>query len=146
MPFRGVAGERDLDIDQRFAVYADTQSGHCRYRQPRQPRPNLVGDPKLGSGERSINRWSTANPAAGTFGNAGRNILIGPGLQTLDTARSRRFALPRGGNVQLRFEMFNLLDRANFLLPNRTVDSPQFGTIVGAAAARQGQLGLKIGW
>jgi hypothetical protein len=104
----------------------------------------------LSSDERSINRWfntsAFAIPAAGTFGNAGRNIVIGPGVQTLDTALSRRFDLPRGGNLQVRFEMFNLLNHANFLLPNRTVDSPQFGTLVGAGPARQGQIGVKVAW
>jgi len=113
-------------------------------------RPNLVGDPTLSSDEQSINRWfntsAFALPAAGTFGNAGRNILIGPGLQTLDTAVSRRFDLPKGGNLQIRFEMFNLLNHANFLLPNRTFDSPQFGTISGAGPARQGQIGVKVAW
>jgi hypothetical protein len=113
-------------------------------------RPNLVGDPTLSGDAQSIDKWfntsAFAIPAAGTFGNAGRNILIGPGLQTLDTAVSRRFDLPKGGNLQVRFEMFNLLNHANFLLPNRTVDSPQFGTISGAGPARQGQIGVKVGW
>lgn len=113
-------------------------------------RPDLIGDPSLDSDERNINRWFNTGafviPAAGTFGNAGRNILIGPGLQTVDMAVSRRFSLFGGADLQVRFEMFNLLNHANFLLPNRTVDSPQFGTIVGAGPARQGQIGVKLAW
>lgn len=113
-------------------------------------RPNLVGDPHLDGDERSINRWfntaAFAAPAAGTFGNAGRNILTGPGSNTLDVAISRRFSFAGDANIQVRFEMFNLLNQANFLLPNRTVDSAQFGTISGAAAARQGQIGAKLTW
>lgn len=113
-------------------------------------RPNLVGDPTLRGDERSVDRWfntsAFAIPAAGTFGNAGRNILIGPGTKTVDMAVSRRFSLPRNASLQVRVEMFNLLNHANFRLPNRTVDSPQFGAIFGAAAARQGQVGLKLDW
>jgi len=113
-------------------------------------RPNLVGDPSLSGDDRSVNRWfntaAFAIPATGTFGNAGRNILTGPGLQTVDMSFSRRFLLPKSADMQFRVEMFNLLDHANFLLPNRIVDSPQFGTLVGAGAARQGQIGVKVGW
>jgi hypothetical protein len=49
-------------------------------------------------------------------------------------------------DLQVRAEMFNLLNHANFLLPNRTVDSPLFGTISGAGPARQGQIGVKLAW
>jgi len=113
-------------------------------------RPNLVGDPALDGDDRSVNRWfntaAFASPAPGTFGNAGRNILIGPGLNTVDTSLSRRFTLPKDVDVQVRLEMFNVLNTANFLLPNRTVDSPLFGTISGAGPARQGQIGVKVAW
>lgn len=113
-------------------------------------RPNLVGDPNLSGDDRSIDRWfntgAFAVPAAGTFGDAGRNTLIGPDVRTVDMAISRRFSLPRAANLQLRFEMFNLLNRANFLLPNRFADSPLFGTINRAAAPRQAQVGVKLNW
>lgn len=113
-------------------------------------RPNLVGDPHLGSDDQNINRWFNSSafaiPAAGTFGDAGRNILTGPGLNTVDMAVSRRFSLFGSAELQVRFEMFNLFNHANFLLPNRTVDSPQFGTIIGAGPARQGQVGVKLAW
>ena len=113
-------------------------------------RPNLVGDPSLAGDDRSVNMWfntsAFAAPAPGTFGNAGRNILTGPGLSTVDAALSRRFTLPKDLDVQVRLEMFNVLNHANFLLPNRTVDSPLFGTISGAGPARQGQIGVKVAW
>ncbi len=113
-------------------------------------RPNLVGDPALDGDARSVDRWfntaAFAAPATGTFGNSGRNTLTGPGYNSVDAALSRRFTLPKGVDVQVRVEMFNLLNRANFLLPNRIVDSPLFGTISRADPARQGQIGLKVGW
>jgi hypothetical protein len=113
-------------------------------------RPDRIDDGNLSAGERSPDRWFDTSafqiPAAGTFGNAGRNILIGPGTNTLDMALSRRFTLPGNTTAQVRFEMFNALNTTNFLLPNRTADSPQFGRIFAAAAARQGQFGVKFTW
>jgi hypothetical protein len=113
-------------------------------------RPNLVGDPDLDGSDRTIDRWfntsAFAIPAAGTFGNAGRNIVTGPGFKSVDLAVSRRFVLPRDVAIQLRLEIFNAFNTANFLLPVRTVDSPQFGALIQAGPARQGQLGVKMSW
>lgn len=113
-------------------------------------RPNRIGSGDLSSNERGADRWFDTSafqiPAAGTFGNAGRNILVGPGTNTVDLSLSRRFDLPRNSTMQIRFEMFNALNTTNFLLPNRTADSAQFGRIFATAAARQGQFGVKFGW
>jgi outer membrane receptor protein involved in Fe transport len=113
-------------------------------------RPNRTSDGNLPAGQRGPDRWfdTSAFPvgAPGTFGNAGRNVLIGPGTNTVDMAISRRFSFFRNTSTQLRLEMFNVFDRANFLLPNRIADSAQFGRIFAAGAARQGQVGVKFGW
>ncbi|MFN2447798.1 MAG: carboxypeptidase regulatory-like domain-containing protein [Vicinamibacterales bacterium] len=113
-------------------------------------RPNRVASGVLPSDQRSADGWIDTTafqiPAAGTFGNAGRNVLIGPGLNTVDAALARRFTLPGDTTVQIRLEMFNLLNHTNFLLPNRTADSAQFGRIFAAGPARQGQVGVKFAW
>ncbi|HXG90645.1 MAG TPA: TonB-dependent receptor [Vicinamibacterales bacterium] len=113
-------------------------------------RPDRIGSGVLSRDQRGPDRWIDTSafkvPAAGTFGNAGRNVLTGPGTNTVDLSVSRRFVLPRNATVQVRFEMFNALNTTNFLLPNRTADSVQFGRIFAAAPARQGQLGVKFGW
>lgn len=88
-------------------------------------------------------------PEAGFFGDVGRNVLEGPGFSTWDTSVIKNFtAGPR--RVQLRFEVFNVLNRANFGLPARTVfnsrgrveNAGEITSIVGTA--RQMQLGLKV--
>jgi hypothetical protein len=61
----------------------------------------------------------------GLLGTAGRHILRGPGLATVDLSLAKRAALKAIGGkpLELRVEIFNLLNRANFDLPNLTVFS-----------------------
>jgi hypothetical protein len=93
----------------------------------------------------------------GTFGNVGRNELIGPDLRTVDLALSKFFGLSRigmgRGNVELRAEVFNLFNRANFGPPSLVAFSgtqgegvlSSFGQIRSTiTSARQMQLGLRI--
>jgi hypothetical protein len=98
-------------------------------------------------------------PERGTFGNLGRNILIGPGFATVDMSAHKNFrigAMGDGGNLQLRVEAFNLLNRANFNLPARIVfngvlpvEAPigNAGRITSTAtSSRQVQLALRVNW
>jgi hypothetical protein len=107
-------------------------------------------------------RWF--NPAAfvlqpiGTFGTVGRNELIGPDLRTVDLSLSKYFTLNRlsagRGRLELRAEVFNLFNRANFGPPSLvafsgTTDNElplsSFGQIrTTITAGRQGQLGVRI--
>jgi len=92
-------------------------------------------------------------------GNAGRNILRGPGLINLDTSlfKNNNFRrISETFNAQLRFEVFNTLNRANFQLPPITNDNiltasggidPNGGVIISTVTtARQLQLALKLIW
>ena len=91
-------------------------------------------------------------PQAGLLGNLGRNTGIGPGLATLDLSANKTFRLAERFSLQLRSEAFNLLNRANFGLPNATVfssttgvPSPTFGRITSTATtSRQLQFALKL--
>jgi hypothetical protein len=68
-----------------------------------------------------------AIPAVGTAGNAPRNGLDAPGLFNLDVSAvkdTRVKWLGEQGNIEFRAEVFNILNRANFGLPNATVWSP----------------------
>jgi hypothetical protein len=95
---------------------------------------------------------------AGTFGNVGRNELMGPDLRTVDMALSKFFTLKNvsagRGRVELRAEVFNLFNRANFGPPSLvafsgSVDNEaalaSFGQIrTTVTSARQAQLGIRI--
>ena len=88
-------------------------------------------------------------PEAGTFGDVGRNVLEGPGFSTWDMSVLKNFSFGRY-RTQLRFEVFNLLNRTNFGLPADTVFNAQ-GRVESAGeitdivgTARQMQIGLKF--
>ena len=60
-------------------------------------------------------------PALGQLGNAGRDILWGPGLGQLDlniTKDTKAGFLGEAGSIEFRAEIFNLLNHPNFALPN----------------------------
>ena len=115
-------------------------------------RPDLVGDPFSGVGgapEQYINRAAFGEPDPYTFGNLGRNALIGPGLFQFDAGIFKNFRLTDRVGLQFRSELFNALNNVNFGKPNANFDTGPnvFGSIGGLAPgqfARQVQFGLKL--
>ncbi len=74
-------------------------------------------------------------PLAGTYGNVGRNTIIGPGIMDVDLALEKNFKHTERLNTTFRAEMFNIANHANFGLPNT---SPL--TSAGIANAAAGQI------
>ena len=111
-------------------------------------RPDQLGDPNLPGGGRTPERWFDttvfALPAPFTFGSARRNSVIGPGYANIDLALAKTWALPGTSLLEFRWEVFNLLNRANVDLPNRIFGSPNFGRIFSAKNAREMQFGLRL--
>lgn len=109
-------------------------------------RPNVVGDPHIAnpSAQEWFNTSAFAVAPYGTFGNAGRNILDGPGLATVNVSIVKNTRATERLNVQFRAEFFNLLNRTNFNLPDNFVGSPTFGQITSAEDPRRTQLALKF--
>ena len=79
----------------------------------------------------------------GAFGNAGRNVLIGPGLKNIDFGAIKTFTVKERYKVQFRAEAFNIFNHANFNNPSANVSASTFGTITSAGAPRVLQLALK---
>jgi hypothetical protein len=112
----------------------------------------------------SPNRWF--NPACftlqapGTFGNAGRNTIPGPGVQNTDIALLKDTRIRENLNIQFRAEVFNVFNHANFAFPAQGIFSsvntatspiptgivaPNVGQITTTVtSSRQIQLGLKV--
>jgi hypothetical protein len=105
-----------------------------------------------GGKEQWLNQYFTTAAFAintpGTFGNTGRNILQGPGVNYSDigliknwTAAADRF------RVQFRWELFNAFNRTNFSTPNTDPSSGTYGRITatnGGVRPRVMQAGLKL--
>jgi outer membrane receptor protein involved in Fe transport len=109
-------------------------------------RPNVVGDPGIShpSPDQWFNTSAFAIPPYGAFGNAGRNILEGPGLATWNASVLKDTKITEGATIQFRLEAFNLLNRTNFNLPDLFVGTPTFGRILSAQNPRHLQVGLKL--
>jgi hypothetical protein len=112
-------------------------------------RANYTGQPVFGPGTRTPEQWfnplAFAAPPANTFGNVGRNTVVGPGMLTLDLAIRRSFAVSEAARFELRMEAFNALNKVNLGTPNRFVNTAQFGTITAAAApGRQIQISARL--
>ena len=109
-------------------------------------RPNLVGNPELSN--RTTLQWfntaAFAFPPQGTFGNAGRNILDGPGFQNVNMSLVKNTILSESVSLQFRAEAFNLFNHPNFNLPDNFLGSPTFGRITSARDPRHIQFGLKL--
>jgi hypothetical protein len=117
----------------------------------RLPGQNRICDGNLPSSQQTINGFSNTAcfvaPPLYTFGNAGRNILIGLGLGTWDLGADKDFALTERFGLQFRSEFFNVLNRANFGLPNGSIGSTAQGTITSVITnARQIQFALRLHW
>ncbi len=82
---------------------------------------------------------------AGSFGygNSGRNILDGPGLINVNLSLYKNLRFEHF-STQFRWETFNTLNHANFMLPVNAVNAPNVGTIRAAQAGRQMQFGLRL--
>jgi hypothetical protein len=109
-------------------------------------RPNVVGSPNIS--DRTPAHWfNTAafvTPPYGTFGNAGRNIVEGPGFSSVDVSLFKTTKISEHAALQFRAEIFNLFNRPNFALPDSFVGDPSFGSILAAGTPRRVQLALKI--
>ena len=111
-------------------------------------RPDQLRDPSLTGGTRSPTRWfdvdAFALPGPFTFGSAPRNSVIGPGHANIDLVLARTWLVTARRSLELRWEVFNLLNRTNFDLPNRVFGSPNFGRIFSAKDPRQMQFGARL--
>lgn len=110
-------------------------------------RPNRVCDGRLDDG--TVAKWFDtacfAAPAVGTFGNAARTTLFGPGRWNVDLSVFKKFAVTENSSLQFRSEIFNLFNHAQFLPPSTSIGSPTAGRITQTAvSSRQVQFALKL--
>jgi hypothetical protein len=111
-------------------------------------RPNLVGDPTLPADQRTPGHWfnTAAFVPAGPFtlGTASRNPVRGPSYRDVDIALARRIPIAGPRAIELRGEIFNLLNTPNFGAPNAVAGAANFGTVTSALDPRVAQLAVKF--
>ena len=137
-------------------------TGNGDTRNPARPEINSNFHAALYPG--TVQQWFNPNaflaPTAGTFGNAGRDALRGPGLKDADVSLVKNLALYERLHGQFRVEYFNLLNHSNFTTPNAVIFSsgptlakpltavalsPTAGVITATATtSRQLQFALKL--
>jgi hypothetical protein len=133
------------------------QDGSDPNRDGTTDRPDLLRNPNLPKTERTLARyWDTeafVRVPGGTnrFGNAGRNVVIGPEMGNLDAALVKRFPVTEIVNVSFRWEVFNVTNHPNFAnpgggSPTNDISSPLFGRIQSTIAnnERVMQFSLRI--
>jgi hypothetical protein len=127
---------------------AVTQSNSLGYAGFTTQRPNLVGDPTLPAGERTAAHWFNTSAFAlanqFTIGSASRNPVRGPSYRDVDLALMRRVGLTGEHAIELRLEVFNLLNTVNFGPPASQFGPASFGTITTALDPRVVQLAAKF--
>jgi hypothetical protein len=110
-------------------------------------RPNLVGAPfqsgpcngpyvAVHTAAHWFNPCAFADSAPNTYGNAGRNSLLGPGYGSFDLSLLRRFSLPERTTLTFEVESFNLFNKPNFDLPQAFTDQPTTSGQISSADQR----------
>lgn len=132
--------------------YNPTNNGDSR--DPIRPsiNPDFHGKVIEGGPTQYFNPEAFVVPYPGTYGNAGRDSLVGPSFANLDTSLRKTTALTERTSVQFRAELFNVLNHTNFGTPNEvvysaagTTPSPTAGVITSTAStSRQIQFGVKL--
>jgi hypothetical protein len=114
-------------------------------------RPDRIGNGNLPAGQRTPQRWfdpaafapvPAVDPATGLprFGNAGRNILIGPGLTVVDAGVTKSVALAGRSRLSIRVEAFNLFNTPNYDLPDRNLSNTNTVATISALTRPQRQV------
>jgi outer membrane receptor protein involved in Fe transport len=96
-------------------------------------RPDVLHNPNLGRGDRTIDRWfdteAIRNATPGRFGNAGKGIIQGSGVNNWDVNLSKNFHFTERHRLQFRAELFNVFNHAQF-------DDPVLQPLVRDASGR----------
>jgi hypothetical protein len=115
--------------------------------------PGFAAGTPVGNANNWYDPCAFVLPAAGTYGDVGRNSIIGPGLRDLDLALVKTFNLNERTFLSFRAECFNVLNHANFGLPNSSAlaasgeASPSAGRITyTVTSSRQIQFALRLGF
>jgi hypothetical protein len=132
-----------------YAGYDSTGTGIVTALTNSTLRPDVIGNPNLPKGQRSILHWFNpaafaypgANPATplvapsapiGRFGNAGVGIIEGPGYEQTDLGLAKQFSLYERLRIGLFILANNAFNHPNFADPNLTISAPSTAATITA--------------
>jgi hypothetical protein len=124
---------RILGNTQQLAQTGGTGSG----------RAEATGQP-LDSGSAFFNLNAFGTPPVGSYGNAGRNTIPGPGTFSLNMAFARSFSLTERRRLEFRLEANNLLNHVNYTSYYTVVNAVNYGLPSAAAGMRTLQAVVRI--
>jgi hypothetical protein len=108
-------------------------------------RPNVTGAPLYVTANGGfLNPAAYVAPAAGQWGNAGRNTITGPGQFTMNASVARTFRVNERVSMDLTVNAANVLNHVTFPNWNTTVNSSQFGLPTRANNMRSLQPQLRV--
>ncbi len=114
-------------------------------------RPNIVPGQSitLPRSQRTADQFFNPNafstPAPFTFGNAGRDTIIGPGNNVFDISAQKRIPAGEGRAVDFRAEFYNAFNHPNWGIPGPYPDfGPFFGKIFSTGPPRRAQFALRF--
>src|SRR5580704_17553064 len=118
-------------------------------------RPNLVHAPSDNCGRGhlvdcidasafTVQNLYPISPSNYAYGNSGRNLLYGPGAETVDFSLFKNFPIRERLRFQFRFETFGIFNHTNFANPSSTFGTSSFGSITGASGNRNIQFAAKL--
>jgi hypothetical protein len=108
-------------------------------------QPFYLHDSTVAAGKR-INAAAFKAAVAGQTGNAPRNFLRGFGAWQSDVAVRRQFVVKEGWTLQLRGELFKILNHPNFAQPTNNLTSPLFGISTSMLGRSLGSGGINAGF
>lgn len=114
-------------------------------------RPDLIGDPYenipegLEFNPAAFRRPTATNGEVDLFGNAGRNILIGPPFRSVDMSLLKNFRLAENTRLQFRVETFNVFNTPNYQVPIFQLDNVNVGRVnITSTEGREFQFAVKL--
>jgi len=99
-------------------------------------RPDYTGAPLYDAAGRFLNPAAFAAPAPGQWGNAGRDIIIGPSQFNMIASMGRSFTVGDRHSIDVRFDSTNALNHVTYPSWNTNIISQQFGLPSTANAMR----------
>ncbi len=78
-----------------------------------------------------------ANPSGSSFGDAGRNIIAGPGQITFDMNLAKIITIKESRALELRIQAANVFNTAHFSAINTVVNSLTYGEVTSVGSMRR---------